>query len=470
MKKHAVRITIFVVMLVVFWPFLSSGSATHPEQQTVWTVSGRTILLNGTPFFVTGVNYSPAPVGGSFNWSPYGDWFTGEWHEIHERDFPRLREIQANSIRVHSWFAFEPSEANYERYGLLDFAGSQTKDHTDFLDKAWNGGKDPLYVLITIPLDKVGLFDAGEDKEKIEHSRDVYGFYTRTTLWMARKYGKHPAVMGFLIGNECNDRIDRPDRTVFGKRLSELARIVKSTAPDKLVGTAWFPQPKEHFMKYPDLLLNTWSDFIGINLYNGPLTYEEFWRLYRKQVVGADAEKPVLVTEFGTPACVRGEDGQLTETQESVSAQDRWVMHWWKEIVAHSVMRDAANGITSGGYVFAWSDEWWKTEDRFGHAARRDPGFIRQDFLAGGLLHDECFGIHSVTPAPGRPPFHPWDRGKNPSPYPADRLTPRSLFGSLKKAWTELRPDMEKYALSAVPRARQGKGGIRSTRMTGPTD
>lgn len=417
--------------------------------KTVWTVSGRTILLDGVPFFVRGVNYSPTPVGGSFNWSPFGDWFTRPWREIHQRDMPRLREMNANSIRIHSWFAVEPWDDNYEKYAHEGFPKGKTKDHTDFLDLAWNGGKNPLFVLITIPLDKPRLFDANGDKVKTADSERVYAFYKRTTRWLTRKYGKHPAVMGFLIGNECNDAAERPAKPQFMEKMRELAKIAKSEAPDKLVATAWFPKAKEYFLRYPELLANTWSDFIGINMYNGPLTYAELWELYDKRIIPECGPKPVLITEFGTPACTESETtGKLIVTPESETGQDRWVMKWWNEIVERSVLKDPVKGITSGGYVFAWSDEWWKTEDRFGHAARRDPGYIPQEFLASEWLHDECFGINSIEPNPERPPLLPWDKAKEPGPYAPDTLTPRKVYYSLKKAWGKLEQETRGVARS----------------------
>jgi hypothetical protein len=403
--------------------------------RTVWTVSGRTILLDGKPFFAKGVNYSPTPVGGSYNWDPFGDWFTRAWHQVYERDLPLIRAMGANSIRIHSLFALPPTNANYENVDTLDFHSPQAADHVDFLNKAWNNGQDPLYVLITIPVDKLRGFYQGDEQFKAEDSLRVYRFYEKLARWAARKYGSHPAVMGFSVGNECNDVLDLPGSPVFWERIDKLARIVKAEAPDKLVTSVWFPQPKEHFLKYPQLLLDEHFDVIGINLYDGPLKNSQFWDLYNSWATERGLNKPVLVTEFGTPACRHGADGRIEETAQSLALQDQWVLALWKQIVDHSVLSDPVRGITSGGFVFAWSDEWWKTRDQHGHAAIQDPGKIRQDFLAGGWLDDECFGINSIAPHPGRPPLHPWEPQKSLEPYPPDLLTPRPIYHALKALW-----------------------------------
>ncbi|MBM4328025.1 MAG: hypothetical protein FJ118_12785 [Deltaproteobacteria bacterium] len=416
-------------------PYAAHANASADVGRTVWSVSGRTILLDGKPFFAKGVNYSPTPVGGSYNWDPFGDWFTRSWRGIYQRDLPLIRAMGANAMRIHSLFAFPPTDANYENVDALDFDSPEVADHLDFLDKAWDGGQDPLYVLITIPVDKLRGFYQGDDRLRAEDSERVYRFYKKLARWAARKYGSHPAVMGFSIGNECNDALDLPGAPVFWERIDELARIVKAEAPDKLVTSVWFPQPKEHFLKYPRLLLDKRFDVIGMNLYDGPLKNSEFWELYNSWAQERGLNKPVIVTEFGTPACRHGVNGRIEETAQSALLQVQWALALWKQIADRSVLSDPGRGITSGGFVFAWSDEWWKTRDQHGHAAIQDPGKIQQDFLAGGWLDDECFGINSIAPHPDRPPLHPWEPDKSPVPYPPDLLTPRPIYYALKALW-----------------------------------
>jgi hypothetical protein len=57
-------------------------------------IYGGQLLVNGEPFIIKGVNYSPVPIGiDPEGTSPYGDYFTGEYSPIYERDLPLLREI-----------------------------------------------------------------------------------------------------------------------------------------------------------------------------------------------------------------------------------------------------------------------------------------------------------------------------------------------------------------------------------------
>ncbi len=430
-----------------------SGWLVHGDDgpdRTVWTVSGRRILVNGAPFFAKGCNYSPAPVGASGNWSPFGDWFTRPWHEIYERDMPKLRDMGANSIRLHSWYALEPTEQNYRRSRVLDMEKEATNDHSHFLDMAWNYGKNPMYVLITIPLEKPRVFYFGSDQRRIEDSAEVFRFYERTAAWAARKYGKHPAVMGFSVGNECNDEPERLANPLFWTRMSTLAKIIKELAPDKLVMTAWFPHPRDHFVRCPQMLLSDDFDVIGMNLYDIQLKFSEFLDLYRLICVNGGKDRPVLVTEFGAPACEHLADGQMAATPVSIAKQRQWVERIWKEIVLHSVQRNPHRGIVSGGYVFSWSDEWWKTRDSHGSAAVQDASEINDSPLANGWLDEECFGVNAVRPHPSRPALFPRDKATG-RPHAADILRPREVYYSLKALWADEKEQED------VPRYGAGK-------------
>ena len=96
-------------------------------QPTPVDVSGKQLLVNGAPFTVKGVVYSPVPIGEDPQASPYGDYFTAPYNALHTRDLPVLRTLGANAVRLYHW--------------------EKSADHFDFLDQAFNGGTDPVYVI-----------------------------------------------------------------------------------------------------------------------------------------------------------------------------------------------------------------------------------------------------------------------------------------------------------------------------------
>ena len=90
-----------------------------------FTVSGREILLDGSPFNVRGMCYQPTPIGGDpSSGPPYGDYFTAGYADLWTRDFENLRQMGANVIRIYGW--------------------TVGANHSSFLNAAYNGGDRPL--------------------------------------------------------------------------------------------------------------------------------------------------------------------------------------------------------------------------------------------------------------------------------------------------------------------------------------
>jgi len=341
----------------------------------------------------------------------------------------------ANCVRVYSWFAFDPTDENYRHAADLDFSIDSVRDHSDFLDQAWNHGVNPIYVLIDIPLDRPRVFYSGHDEDKLKDSRNVYCFYTRLTRWAAEKYGKHPAVMGFSIGNECNMIESAPLLPLFWERINELARIAKAAAPDKIVTACWYHHPNDHFRKYPELIRCGNFDVLCVNLYEGGNKYIDFWRMVNEEMDAPSLVKPFIAGEFGTPASERDAYGLVVEMDGRAAKQAEWLASQWQDIVEHSVLRDPANGMASGGFIFSWSDEWWKANDREGHAWVQDPSDDPAACCAGGWLDQEWFGINSVRPAANRPEWPPYTRPENPGELPLDILTPRRAYYMFRDLW-----------------------------------
>lgn len=63
-------------------------------------VEQRSIRIDGEPFFVRGVCYSPVPINESSYFSPYGDYFTAEYSYLWMRDLPLIKAMGANTIRT----------------------------------------------------------------------------------------------------------------------------------------------------------------------------------------------------------------------------------------------------------------------------------------------------------------------------------------------------------------------------------
>jgi hypothetical protein len=64
-------------------------------------VTGRGFTINGQPFTVKGVNYSPIPIGMSFNdGDKIGDVFFDYFNPVHEEDIKLMKEMGVNIWHV----------------------------------------------------------------------------------------------------------------------------------------------------------------------------------------------------------------------------------------------------------------------------------------------------------------------------------------------------------------------------------
>ena len=64
------------------------------------TVEGRNLLLDGEPWLIRGVSYSPTPLDQDPDWSGQ-DYHSAAYAGMHRRDIELLAEMGTNSIRVY---------------------------------------------------------------------------------------------------------------------------------------------------------------------------------------------------------------------------------------------------------------------------------------------------------------------------------------------------------------------------------
>ena len=291
------------------------------------------------PFFARGINYEPTQIGGSQDFPPFGDFFytngPNTWAPLWTRDIGMLRAMAVNSVRVYGTWKWEPGflSGARSRDGLaaywkqLDFTvatqgdapfcepGNPSAlsyphpDHTEFLDRMWNNGVRPIYVWIAVALPKL-MFDPDLDPTRREN---LIQFYKYTARWLAQRYGNHPAVIGFVMGNEVDDDADTAT-SFFWETLNDFNALIKASAPSKLT-MAVFTDGPDAFATIKDAPLAGLTgpkvfklDVLGDNPYNNPADPGNEYARFRDGFVncttpaGTPCLKPLLLTEFGTPA------------------------------------------------------------------------------------------------------------------------------------------------------------------------
>src|SRR5215831_19465024 len=182
-------IPLFVQMRTSFARFISAAAlfvlfaaATSPHATSaVVTADGFQIKLNGQPFVIKGMNYSPVPIGAAPRYIPYGDYFIPYYANVWKPDVDNMRAAGINVIKL---YAGNPA--------LNAGAPGTAGNWKAFLDYCWNGGNKPVYVVMFSYTQGGVIVQGGTGFN--DYIRQ-YGELVKSTV-------KHPAVFGYLVGNE----------------------------------------------------------------------------------------------------------------------------------------------------------------------------------------------------------------------------------------------------------------------------
>jgi hypothetical protein len=302
------------LMIFLIFGFIKNGFAT-----TVEIVQGK-LLVNGEPFTIKGIGYSPVPIGVDLETTPpYGDYFTSDYSALYNRDLPLLRQMGANTIRLWGW--------------------NNAADHTDFLNKAYNNGVDPIYVIVTFWMGPSLYPDISSPSARAQIKADFRA--------MVAAHKDHPAILMWSIGNELNAP------WMYGNKLNDLFSLINEMAEEahQEEGSDYRP------------VITPLSDTNLINTiatYNPSMTSLDAWgaNVYRGQSFGTlfndyktASNKPLVILEFGIDAYdhINGDEYENTGLPyQAIYAHDLW-----NEIKSNS-------DVCVGGTIMAYSDEWWK--------------------------------------------------------------------------------------------------------------
>ncbi|MCX5707241.1 MAG: tetratricopeptide repeat protein [Candidatus Omnitrophica bacterium] len=349
----------------------------------VYTVQYETgdwqLMVEGKPYIIKGVTYSPTKVGQSpdegtqTNWAeddfnnnqkidgPYDSFIDKNRNNIQDSDesaigdFELMKEMGVNTIRLYHQ-PFKPNKEllreMYNKYGIRVIMG-------DFLGK--------------YALGSGAAWNPGTDYNNQEHKKNMI----ESVKKMVNEYKDEPYVLFWLLGNEnvygyaCNANTE-PD--AFFKFANEVAKIIKEIDPEHPVaicsGDILF---LDKFGKDAENI-----DIFGTNAYRGDYGFGRLW-----QSVKEEADKPVFITEFGCPAYA---EGKTPEEAEALQAE--YHLGSWKDIENNMAFGTGA-GNAIGGVVFEWLDEWWKAYEPYIHDTK---GLWTGPF-PDGYMHEEWLGV-----------------------------------------------------------------------------
>ncbi len=355
-----------IVVLTILFPAILF----KPLGATVIRVIGRQLYVNGSPFTVKGVCYSPTPVG-----SGYSSYRWSKDPSMYKLDFPLITQMGANTIRI-----YRPPE------------------DSKAMDSAYDNG---LYIIMDYP---------------VEHGSDVSNTQLRETIKdgvrdMVREWKDHPALLMWCIGNEINVHLGGAATLSDWYSLAEeCAQIcheeegenfhpvtVANCEIEKQVKGTFFVGDEsdlsdDNSMKHLDI----WSvqTYRGKSFANYPDTSTTLFSSYTVL-----SSKPLLFTEFGCDAY------DVIKGEEAEDSQAEYIKSQWQEISAN-LSQDNQDAVCIGGCIFEWSDDWSKNQSGNPDSTHNPEATWGGDGSGGGYydfvlgtdnMNEEWWGLTSIN-------------------------------------------------------------------------
>jgi hypothetical protein len=428
------------------------------------------LKLNDACFKIKGMCYSPAPINSDMSafpglgdlfwdnfspqqggtvWNWYSLWGYGHLYDnFYARDdLGTMRnDLGVNAIRVYAFMSRQPQEKlprtnppNY--YFVDDPSTTQHFLHKDFLDKCYNNGNNPIYVLVGLPMAKP-LFQKG-----LPLATNEQKFWEYILAETAKDLGSHPAVMGFTIMNEENavpwSHLDNGDTASSDKTDQfyytsiSYGNTVKAKAPGKLVGWATTNCPQLY--RYASIATFASGSLKG-KTYLGELSKAfNYWGVnaYEKtsldSILGTndpaygltfrdlpeDTKKPVIFTELGWPST-----GRVGDVASGAIMYNDTTGQRTAEVLSR--MYGLAYGATysdlfAGAFYFEFSDEWWKSGQK---AAWNATNVSHEDAWPNFFNDQEGYGLYAAHRGEGKENADDIWCGSGPC-MPQDKYEPR---------------------------------------------
>jgi uncharacterized protein (TIGR03437 family) len=353
-------------------------------------IRGSRLFLEGRPFAVRGVAYSPTPIGQAAG--PVLDVSACVYH----RDFPLAVRAGINTIRL------------YARLPSDDAGFWQAVERAN------------LYVLAGFPLEPY-YHPAATLSPQSESGRMLRASILRDFASYAEQLRGRQRVIALVFGNEVAADYGRKfsgQARDFYTLLEEAGAALR-TAGGALLTTAVAETAELDKAEAPGLF---WS----VNASRGT----SFGGLFEEARLRTG--RPLLLSEFGVDAWDSRTQAEASEVQ--AEALRRLAEELQREV-------DRPDSRVLGGVWFGWTDEWWRgASDPSRHGAEGVPASGFPD----GVRNPGWFGLFGVTTTglPGldalraRPAFtalaEAWG-GKLPEPWPAippPRLEPLGVVNA----------------------------------------
>ena len=335
MKKLYIIITAIILFLtagiISFYIFSNIG----PDKVYIKTLESNRfqLLVNGKPYTVKGMVYSPVPIGKNHL---YEFWDDPAMPHIH--DGRLMKEMGVNTIRVYKPGIDIDSTKKvlkdlYAKFGIRVAMGHWLGfwDNPNYADPLFRERvkKDVVKMVETYKNEKGILCWILGNENNVSFS---YGPQT-LNLWTTDDIE--------ALGDPYLKRLARA--RIYYEFVNEVAKEIRKIDPNHptVLANAELTDIDVASEVSPDV------DMLGCSIYRGK-TFGSFFREAARKF-----KRPVLITEFG---CDRY-NAFLNEEDQGIQAE--FIEAQWNE-VAKNTVEGSGVGNCVGAFVFEWTDEWWK--------------------------------------------------------------------------------------------------------------
>jgi beta-galactosidase/beta-glucuronidase len=255
------------------------------------------------------------------------------------------------------------------------------KNHPDGLDYAGFADQD-IALMKAAGINAVRTYERLENRAVLDklHDAGIYVFSTVYGWWQdppsvvterVNAVKDHPAILAWVLGNEWNYNHLYAEGSLSTAQardqINQAAALIKAADDAHPISTIYgeLDGLAESVEAMPDI------DLWGINSYRG-ISHGNLFTQWQ-----GISDKPMYLGEYGADAYDSRGQGQV-----DVASQAMAVSALTEELIDNYATASA--GVTCGGFVFEWADEWWKA----GQPEVQDQGGIAP---GGGPYPDSTF-------------------------------------------------------------------------------
>lgn len=355
---------IYLSVTLCLFGILAFGQSQKVELSS--DVNGHTLIVDGKPFIINGMNWDYFPIGTNYNyslWKQSDDVIKAAL----DAEMGLLQNMGVNTIRQYTGVPSKWITYIYDNYGIYTMLNHSFGRYGLTVNGTW------------VPNTEYG--DAATKQLLLKEATEMVAEYKDTR-----------GILLFLLGNENNYGLfwggaETEDIPIKDRKSTKRARSMykvfnEAVVKMKKIDTSHPMAICNGDLLFIDIIAEECKDIdiLGTNMYRGETFTDAF------TVVKEKLNKPLMFTEFGADAF------NAIENQEDQKSQAYYMVNNWKDIYKNAAGLGLA-GNSIGGFTFQFSDGWWK----FGQTKNLDVHDSNASWSNGGYALDLVPGENNMN-------------------------------------------------------------------------